>query len=193
MPGSHGKVSGFLKGFFEPRFRGVWSLPGSASRRISVHVPSGRDLEVTERQGGWPKKATSTGGGGLSTLTLPSNCPQVPRHKGTCRAGPHCLLVLCPGDGCPSAVTAARGTSPSLGRGTTGLLGLCGRGHPSCTPVAASEKKQTGLNQRHSQKHSTQARPDPCSHPAGQPLTRGIAMGSTLPASLPANCFPASL
>lgn len=49
MPGAHGKVSRFLKGFLEPHFWGVWSLPGLASRSISVHVPSGRDLEVTGR------------------------------------------------------------------------------------------------------------------------------------------------
>lgn len=132
MPGSHGRILGFLKGFFEPHFWGVWSLPGSASHSISVRIPSGRDLEVTGRRGGWPQKATSTGGGGLSTLTVPSNCPHVPRHETACRAGPHGPLVLSPWHGCPSAVTAARGTSPSLGQGQRGCWGCAtGSTHPA--------------------------------------------------------------
>lgn len=60
---SHRKVWRFFKGFFEPHVCGVWSLTASAYPSISVHIPCGRDLEVTSKRGGWAKKPNSAGQG----------------------------------------------------------------------------------------------------------------------------------
>lgn len=78
MPGGHRNVFRFLKGFFEPHFQGVWSLPASASRSISVHVSPGHELEDPGRHREWPQKASSTRVGGLSALTVPLTVPMSP-------------------------------------------------------------------------------------------------------------------
>lgn len=127
-----------------------------------VHIPAGRDLEVTGRRGGWPEKATGTGGGGLSAPTVPSNCPRVPRHEATCRAGPRCLLVLFP-----------RGRASLCCDSSTWHVPIPGTGHNRAVqpgaPILHPDsciREDAGLNQRHSRRQGAQGPPLP---PPGSP------------------------